>query len=287
MIVFVLVDFAVHFQPAPFVTSADGVPQPPGWPFYLFLFRLPIYFSLFYTGTMVAVALFFTGYNALQGVLLKYLGFSLDSFRNAVFGCLLVLVIVDSLFLIVQWKQTYDTWYAVKSAYREFTNGNQQFTMSSSLDERRVTIQNTSSLAYRLVYAAIFSCVIFAAVVVVFGSLNIGLAYGFGLVCSKTAKATSGACFNLNVLGFKSIPCGTEFQDFCNSFAKEEIVTTFWGSFLVCAGHFYLISSASALSVNFRTIYALTNSWLSRCKELERSVQLRESERPEEIAQDC
>jgi hypothetical protein len=285
MVVFVLVDVAVHYQPAPFATSADGVPQPLGWPFYLFLLRLPIYFTLFYTGTMVAAVLFLSGYSALQGVLLKYLGLSLNGFRNAVFGCLMVLVIVDSLFLIVLWKQTHDTWYGVKSAYQEFTNGNHQFTISSTLDERNVTIQNTSSLAYRLVYAALFSCVIFAAVVAVFGSLNIGLAYGFGLVCTKTAKAASGVCFSLNVLDFKSISCGTEFQDFCNGFAQAEIVTTFWGSFLICAGHFYLISTASALSINFHTINALTNSWLSRCKELEQSDHVHESERPEEIAQ--
>jgi hypothetical protein len=121
--------------------------------------------------------------------------------------------------------------------------------------ERRIRWNSDWALAcFRFFHGLLFASLIIAALIVVFGCFNIGIAYGFGQICAEVVASLDGLCFSLNVFGIDGVPCGTEFQGFCDGFAQKEIVITLWGAFVIAAGHYYLISSAGAASMQFRAV---------------------------------
>jgi hypothetical protein len=79
------------------------------------------------------------------------------------------------------------------------------------------------------------------------------MAYAIGEICVDVFGALDDACLNLQAWGIV-IQCGPDFHNFCQQWASSDSITTLWGSFIIVAGHYYLIGEAGAASKTFRYV---------------------------------
>ena len=164
--------------------------------------------------------------------------------------------IIDTLFLIFMWLPTYHIQTLIMASYYESIGDYKEAT--KLLTSRGSTISKITGLpGFRFFHAIMFSSVMFSAAMVVFGCFNIGIAYALGQVCNSLVGIVNDVCITWNIIGTINLPCGIEFEQFCNDFNNYEIVISLWGSFIVIAGHYYLISSAGAATVWFLRVQGM------------------------------
>jgi hypothetical protein len=141
------------------------------------------------------------------------------------------------------------------------------------------------ALVFNAMHAALFGSLLLAALVAVFGCINIGLAYGLEQICTEVVGAVDGLCFELNVFGIDGLRCGFDFQEFCDAFASNDSVFTFWGSFIAVAGHYYLIASAGAAQQQFMEVQVIFSllpnrtQYMKGIADLSQSIKTGELER--------
>jgi hypothetical protein len=252
------------------------------------LWRPAVLYTFFYIVTLVGVCLFLSGYTGLQDVLDKYLETNLGYITNYIWTMCVVIILIDTIFLIVVWIRTHDIfWCEVMMAYYD-TIGNEA---KAELWKKRRWFTRSGwdgwgswgALVFNAVYAALLASLVLAALVAVFGCINIGLAYGLGEICTGVVGAVDNLCFELNVFGIANLRCGTEFQDFCTDFASKDSVYTYWGAFIFVSGHYYLIASAGAAQQLCREIQSIFYLLPNRSQYLEGIMDLSESISTEEF----
>jgi hypothetical protein len=244
-IIFYTVDECRRKPSPPLCFNVNGELLEPSWRSILLPGRSAVLYSVFYVITIAGIVLFLSGYTALRNLLEPYLGLNLDTIYRQVLVMVVIIIVIDSICLIVIWIPTHDILLCrVLMAYYD-TIGN-DLLAEYWKNRRWATRGDWGVTAFKVMFAALFGSLVLAAVIVVFGCFNVGLAYGLGQVCDGVVGAVDNLCFEVNVFGIDGIPCGFEFQNFCAEFASKQTIITLWGAFVTVSGHYYLIASAGA-----------------------------------------
>jgi hypothetical protein len=259
----------------------------PTWRSIAYMWRPAVLYTFFYVATMIGMCLFLSGYTGLADLIDKHLEIDVGSIiRKYIWTMCVLIAVIDTIFLIVVWIRTHNMLLCeVMMAYYD-TIGNKA---AAELWKKRRWFTRGGwdycwgALFFNAMHATLLASFLLAALVAVFGCINIGLAYGLGLICTKVIGAVDNLCINGNTFAINNLRCGSEFQGFCNEFASADSVYTYWGAFIAVAGHYYLIASAGAAQQLCKEIQSIFYLLPSRSQYLEGITDLSESISTEEF----
>jgi hypothetical protein len=226
-----------------------GVAQKPNRATALFIVGPAIGYALFYVFTMAGVILYFHGYPGLVNRLEDTLGIDVAAIRalSHLFG--LAVIIIDSIMAVFIFFPTRTVWHQVNFAYYDLIGDDEMM----EKHKKRCCGSKSALVAFHSMYGVLFNSLILSVLTVLIGCIYVGMAYAIGEICVDVFGALDNACLNLQAWGI-IIQCGPDFHSFCNEWASSDSITTLWGSFIIVAGHYYLIGEAGAASKTFRYV---------------------------------
>lgn len=77
---------------------------------------------------------------------------------------------------------------------------------------------------------------VLSTLMVALGVYNVGASYMFGTACRLYMESIDGVC--LKAPGWDDIKCGRDFQQFCQEWARREMILTLWGGEFAPTHHF-------------------------------------------------
>jgi hypothetical protein len=155
--------------------------------------------------------------------------------------------------VIFIWFPTRTIWRQVNMAYYDLIGDDEMLDGDKKKKRIRCCVGKTPLIWFQFMYGVLFNSMILSVLTVLIGCIYVGMAYSFGEICVNLIGSIDNACLDLQAWGI-IIECGPDFQSFCSSWASSDSITTLWGSFIIVAGHYYLIGEVGAASKMFRSV---------------------------------
>jgi hypothetical protein len=207
-------------------------------------------YLIFYVCTMVGVAIYFTGFPGLVNRLEDTMGMDVDAIRALSYLFGLAVIIIDTAMVVFIFFPTRTVWQQVNLAYYDLIGDDE---MVEQYRKRICCGSSAALVAFHSMYGILFNSLILSVLTVLIGCVYVGMAYAIGEICVDVFGALDNACLNLQAWGI-IVQCGPDFHGFCNQWASSDSIITLWGSFIIVAGHYYLIGEAGAASKTFRYV---------------------------------
>jgi hypothetical protein len=171
------------------------------------------------------------------------------SIRATFFG--IGVIVIDTLLAVFIWFPTRAIWHQIWVSYFDLI-GNESERNSY---QRRIGrfCGRPARIFFQIMYGALFNSLILAALCVLIGSVDVGVAYIVGDFCQRLVASADELCLNLYQWGLV-VPCGEPMDNFCNLWGSRSSIVTLWGATMVVAGQYYLIDSCGAASSIFKSL---------------------------------
>jgi hypothetical protein len=227
-----------------------GVAQKPDRTTAILIIGPAVGYVIFYIVTMVGVVIYFQGYPGLVNRLEDTMGLDVAAIRALSYLFGLAVIIIDTAMVVFIFFPTRTVWQQVNLAYYDLIGDDE---MVERYRKRICCGSSAALIAFHSMYGVLFNSLILSVLTVLIGCVYVGMAYAVGEICVDVFGALDNACLNLQAWGI-IIQCGPDFHEFCNQWASSDSITTLWGSFIIVAGHYYLIGEAGAASKTFRYV---------------------------------